>query len=159
MILWSTQPFEVYDQIQKTGVYHCDFEKSLLKDYRLQYDWLVQEMKNRLGEPHAGVTYPVWAWYKWEGIRMEPHLTGRPDFGYRRRGRETGAEYAALPAEKKKEYKAENWKRAFNLNYLNNGWTLRGDSIQATFWELRKEDVRKVRFFRAARAKKQECAN
>ena len=90
-ILWSTQPFEVYDQIQKTGVYHCDFEKSLLKDYRLQYDWLVQEMKTGLGEPPAEVTYPVWAWYKWEGIRMEPHLTGRPDFGYRRRGRETGA--------------------------------------------------------------------
>lgn len=28
MILWTIQPEEVYELIQRTGVYHCDYGKS-----------------------------------------------------------------------------------------------------------------------------------
>ena len=74
MILWTIQPLEVYKQIQEIGVYHCDFEKSFLNDCRDQYDWLVRQMKHRIGAPPEGVSYPVWAWYMWEGVRKKPDL-------------------------------------------------------------------------------------
>ena len=74
MILWTIQPEEVYKLIQKTGVYHCDFTKSIFSHCQEQYDWLVAEMKARIGEPPEGVSYPVWAWYMWEGIRKKPDL-------------------------------------------------------------------------------------
>ena len=52
MILWTIQPIEVYELIQRTGVYHCDYEKSDMEYWQEQYNWLVQEMKERVGEPH-----------------------------------------------------------------------------------------------------------
>lgn len=74
MVLWTIQPIEIYELIQETGVYHCNFTKSMLNDCREQYDWLAQEMKTRIGNPPEGVSYPVWAWYMWEGERKKPDL-------------------------------------------------------------------------------------
>ena len=74
MILWTIQPEEVYELIQRTGVYHCDYGKSGMNDWQEQYDWLVREMKERIGELPGGVSYPVWAWYMWEGARKKPDL-------------------------------------------------------------------------------------
>lgn len=59
MILWTIQPLEVYELIQQTGVYHCDFSRSMLFDCREQYDWFDQAMKARIGDPPEGVSYPV----------------------------------------------------------------------------------------------------
>ena len=61
--------------------------------------------------------------------------------------------YEAMPPEAQREFKYQNWKNVFDLSYVENGWVHRGDSIQATFWELRKEDIKKVRFFTAASPK------
>ena len=58
-----------------------------------------------------------------------------------------------MPPDVQKEFKAQNWKKVFDLTYVDNSWMHRGDSIQATFWELRKEDIRKVRFFTSAAPK------
>jgi hypothetical protein len=44
MILWTIQPIEVYELIQKTGIYRCTIEKSIFNDCKEQYDWLVQEV-------------------------------------------------------------------------------------------------------------------
>lgn len=191
MILWTIQPIEVYDLIQETGVYHCDFTKSMLSDCRDQYDWLVQEMKDRVGAPPMGVSYPVWAWYIWEGDRKKPDLR-RERWGNGWKGERFACmeidipkdrivlsdfdswsiillhgllsdseeedvrlenEYNSLPEEDKRVYRDKNWERAFDLTYVDNDWMHRGDSIQATFWELRKEDIRKVWFFTAATPK------
>ena len=54
--------------------------------------------------------------------------------------------------------KEKNWEGVFDLTPINNGWTRRGDSIQATFWELRKEQIRDVRMFTASN-KTTSCAN
>lgn len=40
-----------------------------------------------------------------------------------------------------------NWERIFETEPFDNGYTSRGADIQATFWELKKEHVRGVRFF------------
>lgn len=76
MILWTIQPNKVYQEIITAGIYHCDFTRSAMVDCKPCYDWLVQEMKKRIGPPPAGVTYPVLAWYQWEG-RYAPE-TGPP---------------------------------------------------------------------------------
>ena len=74
MILWTIQPEAVYEEILSTGVYHCDFSKSSLSEWERQYDWLVEQMKKRIGPPPNGVSYPVWAWHTWEGVRKKPDL-------------------------------------------------------------------------------------
>lgn len=191
MILWTIQPEEVYELIQKNGVYHCDYTKSDMIYWQEQYDWLVQEMKTRIGEPPEGVLYPVWAWYMWEGARKKPDLR-RQRWGNGWKGDRFACmeieipddriilsdfdtwsvilsnglladteeedlllekEYEAMPPDVQKEFKAQNWKKVFDLTYVDNSWMHRGDSIQATFWELRKEDIRKVRFFTSAAPK------
>ena len=191
MILWTIQPEEVYELIQKNGVYHCDYTKSDMIYWQEQYDWLVQEMKTRIGEPPEGVLYPVWAWYMWEGARKKPDLRrARWRNGWKgdrfvcmeieipddrvvlsdfdvwsiilldgliadseEEVKRLEMEYDSLTQADKQEYKAQNWKTVFDLNYVDNGWIHRGDSIQATFWELGKEDIKKVRFFTAATPK------
>lgn len=191
MVLWTIQPEEVYELIQRTGLYHCALEKSIFNDCKEQYDWLVQEMKERIGKPPEGVSYPVWAWYMWEGARKKPDLR-RERWGNGWKGDRFACmeidipddrvvlsdfdvwsiillhgliadseeevdrldeEYESLPQEEKKKYREHNWKIAFDLTYVDNGWMHRGDSIQATFWELRKEDIKKVWFFISAAKK------
>lgn len=191
MILWTIQPIKIYDLIQKTGVYRCDLEKSEFSDCKEQYGWLVREMIERIGDPPEGVSYPVWAWYMWEGARKKPDLRrerwGNGWIGDRfvcmeieipddklvlsdfdswsiilLNGLLTDTEeeekilekaYEAMPPEAQREFKYQNWKNVFDLTYVDNNWMHKGDSIQATFWELRKEDIKRVRFFTAASPK------
>ena len=62
--------------------------------------------------------------------------------------REQEKQFETLPEDKQIEYQNRNWERVFDISPINNGWITRGDWIQATFWELKKEDVLSVRFFR-----------
>ena len=59
--------------------------------------------------------------------------------------------YQKLSPEKQREMKYRNWERVFDISPLNNDWILRGWWIQATFWVLTKDMIRKVRYFTAAR--------
>lgn len=59
-------------------------------------------------------------------------------------------EYNNLPDDRKWDMMSKNWERVFNITPLDNEWKIRGSSIQATFWELRKEQIRNVRFFEGA---------
>ena len=56
--------------------------------------------------------------------------------------------YEQLSDEEKIACKEKNWERVLDISPRNNGWMTRGEWVQATFWELRREDVRAVRFFR-----------
>ena len=47
----------------------------------------------------------------------------------------------------------ENWKRVFDIDPFENDWVRRGENVQATFWELKKEYVKRVRFFIAGKRK------
>ena len=188
MILWTCQEEAVYNKLLKTGVYRCDFNLSSMRDCRKQYDWLVRQMKQRIGPPPEQVTYPVWAWYQQQGKHRKPDLRReRWEFGCdgerfacieieipdrevllsdfdawcmilsdflisdtEEEARRLEAQYEALSPSEKRRMKDKNRERVFDLSPLNNGWARRGYEIQATFWELRLEQVRDVRFFRAA---------
>lgn len=84
MLLWTIQPVEVYQLIQDSGVYRCDPELISMPEYKTQYDWLADQMKQRISPPPEGVKYPVWAWFKWYGKHEKPDL--------RRMRWETGAD-------------------------------------------------------------------
>ena len=59
-------------------------------------------------------------------------------------------EYEMLSDREKEEYKHENWKRVFDITPIDNEWIRRGEDIQATFWTLKKEQIRKATFFKGA---------
>ncbi len=59
--------------------------------------------------------------------------------------------YDTLAPSKKLLFKHKNWERVFDLTPARNDWIEIGSSIQATFWELKKEQIKKVRFFTAAK--------
>lgn len=61
--------------------------------------------------------------------------------------------YKALTPEKQLELKYENWKRVFDVTPFDNAWMRRGAWIQATFWSLKKDMIKKVRYFTATRHK------
>ncbi|MFC2716385.1 MAG: DUF3841 domain-containing protein [Stomatobaculum longum] len=187
MILWTCQEEAVYNELLKTGVYRCDINLSSMKDCREKYNWLVRQMKQRIGPPPEQVTYPVWAIYQQSDKYRKPDLRReRWEFGCdgerfacieieipdrevllsdldvwciilsdgllsdTEEDRRLEAQYEALSPSEKRRMKEKNWERVFDLSPLNNGWARRGYEIQATFWELRLEQVRDVRFFRAA---------
>ena len=188
MILWTSQEEAVYNELLKTGVYRCDLNLSSMKDCREKYDWLVRQMKQRIGPPPEQVTYPVWALYQQDGKHRKPDLRRErwelgcdgerfacieieipdrdvllSDFDAwcmllsdflisdtEQEGCCLEAQYEALSPSEKRRMKEKNRERVFDLSPLNNGWARRGYEIQATFWELRLEQVRDVRFFRAA---------
>ena len=188
MILWSIQPEEVFNLIQRGGVYRCDIHKSGMKDFAdVQYSWLVSQMKKRIGPPPEGVSFPVWAWYQWREDRKKPDLRWErwhcgfngekfyrleieiPDeqvllsdfeawhvplnnglFTDSDNEEEFNEEeydelyklYESLSPEAQAAMRATNWERFFNITP--------GASIQATFWELRKEQIHEAKMFISA---------
>ncbi len=56
--------------------------------------------------------------------------------------------YDTLPAEEKQKFRENSWLGIFNFgNNDNDSWADSGKYVQATFWELRKEQIRKVSRF------------
>ena len=141
--------------------------------YLESYDWLVERMIEKVGQAPRDVKYPVWAWYRHD---MESLKYGSPcevgkkcaivtinvddsrvvlsDFW---RWEETAflgipyvnesefedndvmAEYNRIEALGKEAVK-ETWNEVFNLNDEES-------PIQATLWEIRKEDVVSIEYF------------
>ena len=185
MILWTIQEEEVYETIMQTGVYRCDFSKSYMQDWKLQYDWIVSQMIDRIGDKPIGVDYPVWAWYQKKGKRKEPDLRWeRWHCGWKgerfacleieipdgevllsdfdawsgilndallsdteEEDEELERKYNSLSGQERQKMKYENWEGIFDITPFENDWTIRGDTIQATFWELRKDQIISVRMF------------
>ncbi|MCR4781520.1 MAG: DUF3841 domain-containing protein [Lachnospiraceae bacterium] len=63
-------------------------------------------------------------------------------------------EYNSLSEKYKWDMKSKNWEQVFDLTPFENDWAICGSSVQATFWELRKEQIKSVRFFEGAKSKR-----
>lgn len=191
MTLWTTQPAEIYDQIIRKGYYHFDESRispdAWIYSCRDAYDWLVEEMKKRIGNPPDGIKYPVWAWYIHDSKRKKPDLR---KMGLGGRGEPSvcleieisddevvlsdeelwifvmnnwylntsicqedydkeEAWFESLSNDKQQAIKTKSWQQVFNIEPFNNGFYIKGRYVQATFWELRTEQIRSVRFFKA----------
>lgn len=77
MRIWTVQPKRFYQNLQREKIIHADFTKSAYADsdeFHRAYDWLVAQMRVRIGEPPAGVTYPFWAWHTIDWQHRRPDL-------------------------------------------------------------------------------------
>ncbi|HRU96872.1 MAG TPA: DUF3841 domain-containing protein [Ruminococcus sp.] len=54
-----------------------------------------------------------------------------------------------LTEDKKQEEIISSWQRVFDVEPVNNGFEIQGRFVQATFWKLKAEQIRKVQFFTA----------
>lgn len=82
MKLWTIQPIEAIKEIENKGYYSTNIEEIDL-DFIKSYDWIVEKMKNTIGDAPEGIKYPLWAWHTYNGKHQ------RPDFrnsGYAKRG-------------------------------------------------------------------------
>lgn len=168
MKLWSIQNENQFQNYKKTGHITGDPEKAM---FPKAYKWLVSEMNNKL-KSNITETYPVWAWYKY-GKKKRPDLR---ESGYAKRGTTlylfeleipdnevilTDFDYwhyvlnnvALIPDLDEfytNEEKLESWKNIFDLNFR-----LYDDCddekfpryVQATFWEIKKENVVSIKKF------------
>ena len=74
MRLWTIQPIALYQTLQDKGIVYCDREGYWCKHNRLMYDWLVEQMRHRIGNPPLiEIRYPLWAWYQYHS-RKKPML-------------------------------------------------------------------------------------
>ena len=61
--------------------------------------------------------------------------------------------YLGLSSDEQYAYKQNNWRRVFDIAPFDNGWIRRGDWVQATFWELRKDHIVGYRRFTTGKRK------
>lgn len=60
MIMWTNQPYVVYEQLRQTGIFRCDPKQSDMLDdpeCLMAYQWMVAQMKKRIGLPPAALSY------------------------------------------------------------------------------------------------------
>lgn len=177
MRLWTIQDEVVYNTIITEGKYVCDGSKSEhleWKTYKKAYDWLSKKMKEKIGEAPSGNDYPVWAWRSRPDLRRNCWATkGKKcvlleievdekdvvitDFVHWHNvinyspfidtndWDEWEREYdriEALSCEEFVKIVESSWDNIFYDE-------LPGDEkeVQVTFWELRKDQIKNVRFF------------
>ena len=56
--------------------------------------------------------------------------------------------FDSLPKYKQDLEKSKSWQKIFDITPYKTDWFVRGEYIQATFWELKLEEVKKVQVFR-----------
>ena len=73
MILWTIQRLDAWNKLQKSGV--LSGRQQYVDPYFVTaYQWLVEQMKTRIGPPPEADVFPIWAWYQWEGQKKKPDL-------------------------------------------------------------------------------------
>ena len=79
MRLWTIQPIEVWEELNKKGYFICnpikaDYISDKEWNFKEAYDWLVGQMEYRIGRRPNGVSYPIWAWHTRDWQHKKPDL-------------------------------------------------------------------------------------
>ena len=79
MRLWTIQPIEVWEELNKKGYFICNpIKANYISDkewnFKEAYDWLVGQMEYRIGRRPNGVSYPIWAWHTRDWKHKKPDL-------------------------------------------------------------------------------------
>lgn len=83
MIVWTVQPYSVYQQLQQQQIFSCDLRQSQnlqVEEFRVAYSWMIKQMIKQIGLPPAGVTHPIWAWYRWDFQHKHPDFRTMRDY-------------------------------------------------------------------------------
>jgi hypothetical protein len=124
MRLVTIQDQAAYDELRAKGVLRCKPELSEMitggghpsTSCRPAYDWLVGQMKQRLGPAPRGVAYPIWAWYRYDYKPVKVDFRKAPFIHYCR-----GEHYALtieVPDEAVLLSDFLDWHRVLNDGYL-----------------------------------------
>ncbi len=74
MRLWMIESLIVFETLEHRGRLVCDGRR-VDRDFLNAYRWMAEQMRERLGPPPRGVSYPLWAWARCDGIdRPKPDL-------------------------------------------------------------------------------------
>lgn len=177
MILWTIQHKAAYDKMLFTGTLRADEDHLFCQDDLLfAYSWMTKQMQKRIGDPPEGVRFPVWAYYQWEGIRKRPDMRSHRRWGEKDQpivlltidvpdNRVLLSDFdmwhsvlnnSYLPLSEADDIdnpteadKMKSWERIFNIDSTTEYWDV-PKSTQATFWELKREWVKKTEHFISA---------
>lgn len=74
--LWTIQPVEIYEKLLKDG--EVSVFNSALADadpkHLYGYEWLIDQMNQRIGPSPQPKQYPIWAWFQFEN-----YTNNKPD--------------------------------------------------------------------------------
>lgn len=175
MVLWTVQHKNAYDKMLADGVLRADNNFLFCGDsFSFAYDWMSEQMSARIGKPPHGVSYPVWAWYRQNGVRKRPDMRSCGRCGA------AGTPIVLITFEipdnqvllsdfdmwhcilcnaylatgekdddsfnGSEEAKRKSWNRVFDID-AESGYWLGNKMTQATVWEIRKEQVIKAEHF------------
>lgn len=72
MKVYTIQTVDFYNELLQNGVVYCTRESHWCQDCRVQYDWMANQMRKRIGEPpFPEIKYPVWVWLQYNS-RKDP---------------------------------------------------------------------------------------
>ena len=81
MKLWTIQPKKVLEIILSKGSFSCDENnKKFQNDFKSSYDWLVSKMDSRGIYHPEELSYPIWAWYRYDGKNELPNILEDEDY-------------------------------------------------------------------------------
>lgn len=158
MIVWTSQPNTVYEQLQQNGIFICDPKQSEFTDlpeFMAAYSWMCEKMTQRIGPAPDGVKLPIWAWYRRHGKNKRPDMREMDFRGYKEpmvlMELEIPDNEVLLSDEMMWNYviggiqdtdpAEEQIRNNIFENIEETEW------VQATFWVLKKEHIKKVWFW------------
>jgi Domain of unknown function (DUF3841) len=77
MLVWSIQPYEVWEKLQHDGFLFGPGPDFVDEDWqwRTAYAWMAGQMERRIGPRPRPDIYPLWAWYQWkDAAHRKPDL-------------------------------------------------------------------------------------
>lgn len=87
MRLWTILTEPAWQSLNDRGYLICDDEALGEELYLTAYQWMMQQMYERLGPPDPAARLPLWAWYQYSGRRKKPiarkHQLPKRQRGYR----------------------------------------------------------------------------
>lgn len=188
MRLWTVQPLEAVEILERDGVFTCDECLSInWGDFHDAYVWLVDEMDNRNIHHPEGLTLPLWAWHtrNWKHKKPDFRTIGLGCPGHRyvciefeiddkdvllsdydnwhfvlnrswfddSKNEEEWEKlhewYDSLDWPTREKMMLESWQKIFDVEPEKTDWGCKGAYVQATFWELRKDMVKDIKYFTA----------
>ncbi len=174
MILWTIQHKEAYIDMLRTGSLRANNNYLFCQDdFPEAYNWMAQQIRERISEPPDGVQYPVWLWHTWEDERKRPDMRKNwygdkgtpivlltvdvPDNAVLLSDFDTwhfvlSNAYLPKNTEDDRPHSIEETRKSWNQIFDifspdKDKYCGPTSSIQATTWEIRREWVKKAEFF------------
>lgn len=171
--LWTIQNEKAYEILNKTGILVASEEFAMFED---EYTWIANQMKEKgIFPADENTKYPIWAWYKWSGKRKKMDMReggfakrGTPlvqleieipaqdvllsDFDLwhyvLNKWPLTAPKGEIEPLFNQKELE-ESWQKIFDLGWAVNEYGIKKEnqSIQATLWQVKLEQVKWIKHF------------